>query len=170
MLKLLKLLFTLAILTLFFLGELKAQSYIQASSYYAGDGRLEPVKMIVVGSIAHILSYTDATNLPVINGSAYHGDTDMYYMQIDEATGNILFATYIGGSGSDHGTDMQIVGNDVYLLGGSTSNNYPVSNGTTHAGVPGSSDVVCTKLDATFHNILASTYLGGNSEDQATKL
>ncbi|HEV2764198.1 MAG TPA: carboxypeptidase regulatory-like domain-containing protein, partial [Pyrinomonadaceae bacterium] len=81
------------------------------------------------------------------------------------ASGNaLLYATYLGGTGNDegHGVALDASG-DVYVVGTTFSNNFPVKNGpqTTFGG---SRDIFALKLSTGGNgaaDLLYSTYLGG---------
>lgn len=63
------------------------------------------------------------------------------------------------------GTDAQ---GNVYVVGSTTSLNFPVKNAVqSQSASPGSYDVVVTKFDPA-GNIVYSTYFGGNADDIAT--
>lgn len=90
----------------------------------------------------------------------------------------LIYSTYIGGSGNE--TPNSIITNDqgeLYILGSSTSTDFPIAgNGyqTTHNGGTmttqigitfNGTDIVVAKLSSDGSALLASTYLGGSSND-----
>ena len=65
------------------------------------------------------------------------------------------------------GTDAQ---GNVYVVGSTTSLNFPVKNAVqSQSASPGSYDVVVTKFDPA-GNIVYSTYFGGNADDIARRV
>ena len=89
-----------------------------------------------------------------------------------DASGNVVFATYLGGSGADHGIAIQTdpAGN-VYVSGGTTSLDFPTTPGSYQpaavvplwAIVPGG---FAAKLSPDGKTLLYSSYIaGGNSYD-----
>jgi len=77
------------------------------------------------------------------------------------------FSTYLGGSGEDSvraiATDRQ---GNIYLSGGTSSSNFPVTSGAYDTTFNGWHDVFVTKLDSNGH-LLWSTFLGGPNYDRA---
>ncbi|RAK63246.1 PKD domain-containing protein [Hymenobacter edaphi] len=117
-----------------------------------------------------------ASGFPVTTGAydvSYAGTQDMGIMKFNPAatTGaaSRLYATYIGGSGTDHPHSMIVdrTGNLVIL--GSTSNNqFPVTGGVYDNSYNGGTDIVVCKLNSTGSTLLASTYVGGSGSDGQT--
>ncbi len=73
----------------------------------------------------------------------------------------INFSRYAGGTGEDKATIMKIVNGETYVLGNTTSANFPVTNGSVYMG---GLDVVLTKYSNT-GAVIYSTYIGGNGDD-----
>ncbi|MBC7535739.1 MAG: T9SS type A sorting domain-containing protein [Ferruginibacter sp.] len=73
----------------------------------------------------------------------------------------IDFSKYTGGSGEENVTKMQVVNGETYMVGSTTSANFPVTNGSTYKG---NTDLVITKYGIN-GNILFSTYLGSLGYD-----
>ncbi len=148
---------------------------IRVSTYLGGSDYETPIVSKKINNEIHILGGTQSTDYPVTNGTTlvnfFEGPTDMVYTKLD-INGNILFSTYLGGGGAEDPIDMEIIGNEVHIIGTSTSTDYPVTNGSSN-GITKTykRDIVYTKLDATNGNILFSTYLGGfNSDEYARDL
>ena len=72
-------------------------------------------------------------------------------------------STQVGGSGHDGGL-VKVVNGGIYLVGSSSGNNYPVTDGSVNHG---STDMVITKLDAN-GTVIFSKYIGGSGYDAAT--
>lgn len=91
-------------------------------------------------------------------------DFDMGIIKLSSNGRSRLYATYIGGSGSDqpHSLIVDPAGNLV-LAGRSNSPNYPVTNNGTLAG--GGFDIVVTKLNATGTALIGSKKIGGKGDD-----
>ena len=100
---------------------------------------------------------------------------DAFAMKLG-TTGAVLWATYLGGSGSDgaHAIAVDASGN-VWIVGETTSPNFPVTPGALQTAFHGEvdlgplrfGDAFVSKLDPTGGKLLFSTYLGGSSPDGA---
>jgi len=89
-------------------------------------------------------------------------------------TGQLQFATYLGGDGLDYTAGIGVdAGFDVIVTGTTTSSNFP-TNGKNSAfqPTPASSGkhVFVSQLDAAGATLLYSTYLSGNGADVASGL
>jgi hypothetical protein len=153
------------LLTAFLLpSRLKAQGYIDMSTYLGGTSTEGNSLIKVVNGETYVFGRTTSTDYPVTNGSTNAGGDDMIFTKLDGG-GNIIFSRYIGGSGNEIPRNMEVVNGEVFLFGNTPSTNYPVTNGSTNAGA---ADIVFTKLSAATGAILFSTYIGG-SGDEYTK-
>lgn len=82
--------------------------------------------------------------------------------------GTLIYATYIGGSGEDFGTDIAVdITGDIYITGNTNSVDFPTLNALqdTYGGGEFSGDAFVVKLSNDGNNILYSTYLGGIDND-----
>jgi hypothetical protein len=81
----------------------------------------------------------------------------------------LLFSTYLGGSGVDVLYDLVLDGvNDIYVVGSTTSADYPVLNPiSTYMGF---SDIVLTKLNNAGDTLVYSTFLGGSAGEEGMKI
>ena len=91
-------------------------------------------------------------------------DFDIGIIKLSSNGVSRLYATYIGGTGSDqpHSLVVDPQGN-VILAGRSNSPNYPVINNGTLGGA--GFDIVVTKLNATGTALLGSKKIGGGGDD-----
>src|SRR5688572_89733 len=78
-------------------------------------------------------------------------------------------SSYLGGSGEDVAADVAVdsEGNQ-YIVGYTSSTDYPVRNSFQRVFNGGISDAVITKVDSSGRRIIFSTYLGGSDSDVAT--
>ena len=82
----------------------------------------------------------------------------------------LLASTYLGGSDAEGGycADAVALGPDgsVYVTGYTASDDFPTTIGEPYQG--GASDVFVSRFDPTLTDLLASVYLGGGNEEQAS--
>ncbi len=101
----------------------------------------------------------------------------------------LVSSTYLGGSGEDHyayndfggqfytgrKSMVEDVDGSIYVIGYSQSSNYPTTLGAyddtyNDLTAPLPNDIVISKFNADLTQLLASTYIGGNSEDVGAAL
>ena len=98
------------------------------------------------------------------------GSGDAFIVKINPLGTEIVYATYLGGKGSDRGSDIAVdaTGN-VYVAGATTSDNFPLVN-AIQRNYGGAGDGFMAKLNAGGSALIYSTYLGGNNADDAAGL
>lgn len=105
---------------------------------------------------AYDVSWAGSQDMGILkyNPTAFSGQT------------SLLYATYIGGTGADHPHSMVVDhANNLLILGSTSNNNFPVTNGVYDNSYNGAEDIVVSKLNSTGSQLLASTYLGGSGSD-----
>jgi gliding motility-associated-like protein len=119
----------------------------------------------------YIVSSTRSNNFPV-SANAFQknyggGHQDGVIIKMDNNLTSIIWSSYLGGSADDAGYSLSIdTNNDVYVSGGTTSGNFPVSANAYQKLNNGNVDGFITKISSTGQNILTSTYLGSGFYDQ----
>jgi hypothetical protein len=79
----------------------------------------------------------------------------------------LIYSTYLGGSGSDNGAGAAVDSSgSAYVVGSTSSGNFPTTPGSFDTTINGTSNVFVTKLNAAGSALVYSTYLGGTSVDQ----
>ena len=98
------------------------------------------------------------------------GGKDLYVSKYS-ATGDLIYATYIGGSTTEMQKDLKVdsLGN-VYVIGFTNSVNFPTTANAFQKEVNGSQDAFLTVLNPTGTDLIYSTYLGGDVVDRAWAL
>tara|TARA_R110002096_G_scaffold37102_4_gene103239 strand:- start:17118 stop:21626 length:4509 start_codon:yes stop_codon:yes gene_type:complete len=108
------------------------------------------------------------------------GNMDIAISKFNSDGSSLVYSTYLGGSGTD--TPHSLVVNDdleLYVLGASSSSNFPVTINTfdstfnssanvsteINANFINGSDIVVTKFSANGSNLIGSTFYGGNGID-----
>src|SRR5262249_22360124 len=81
---------------------------------------------------------------------------------------SLVFCSYLGGAGDDKGYGIAIDsgGNNIYVAGQTSSNNFPVLNPAQPAS-GGGFDGFLSKVSTYGHKIYAS-YIGGSGDDRAS--
>ncbi len=126
----------------------------------------------------YVVGETASTNSPPASGGLYPtnggGLSDVFLAKLGSAGTNLIYYTYLGGSGADSAYGIGLDGSgNVYLTGLTASVNFPVTTNAVSRKLNSlayfgnyTNDAFVTKLDATGTNLLYSTYLGGSGPDE----
>ena len=122
------------------------------------------------GSV-YVVGTTVSTNFPTKNPAqnVLKGFTNAFITKLD-ANGQLVYSTYLGGSGFDEGTVIKVDDTGAAYVGGSTGSfDFPTVNSIQ--GTYGlRSDGFITKLSPTGSQIVYSTYLGGADSEGVADL
>src|SRR5690606_9305436 len=122
-----------------------------------------------------IVGNTQSSDFPVTanaHQSTLSGGHDVVLFQIDSSCSNLLYSTYLGGSGVEAGFSILLnhEGN-VVIAGATQSANFPTTAGVLHSTAPGGAcDGFVSVIDATTGALLTSTYIGTDNVDQVVNL
>lgn len=139
------------------------------STYLGGNG-LDQGKGVAVDSAgnAYVVGLTTSADFPVtmsaVQKSNAGGDADVFVAKFD-SSGSLLFATYLGGSGADRGFAIAVDSNALYIVGDTTSMDFPTQN-ADQATSGGDIDSFIAKLSKDGSSLLFSTYLGGTMAEE----
>ncbi len=116
----------------------------------------------------YVTGQTASTDFPTINAytSSYRGGAyDAFVTKFSTSGSSLVYSTYLGGSGNDGGYGIASSGSNAYVVGRTTSSNFPTQNAfqTTHGG--GDYDAFVAKFSTSGTSLIYSTYLGGNQND-----
>jgi gliding motility-associated-like protein len=93
------------------------------------------------------------------------GDWDIGIIKLSPDGSNRVYATYIGGKGTEQPHSLVVDAEQNLIVAGRTnSDDYPV-RGIGKVGPGGSYDIVVTKLNATGTGLIGSLRIGGTNED-----
>jgi uncharacterized repeat protein (TIGR01451 family) len=121
---------------------------------------------------AYITGKATSTLFPATPG-AYDttpSSLDAFIVKLNAQGNGLLYASYLGGTGSDEGFGIAVDSSgDVYIAGGTTSNNFPVVGGlqTTFGGGRDAFAVKLRPAGGGAADLLYSTYLGGAGDEDA---
>lgn len=108
---------------------------------------------------------------PVTEGAyqeANAGSTDIFVTKLEADGTDLIFSTYIGGSGAESGLGCAYDNlENVYVCGYGGSTNIPVTDSAFQTVNAGSNDINVFKLSADGTELLYGTYLGGTLGEMA---
>jgi uncharacterized repeat protein (TIGR01451 family) len=154
------------------------------SSYLGGNG-IDLGQAIVTdplrAGVAYVTGDTSSTNLPTTNGFQLTagGNGDAFVAKVDTTktgSASLLYSTYVGGSGADHGRGITTDGVSAYVTGQTASADLfsilfpPLSFDTQLAGP---SDAFVARIDTNQSGqalVAFFTYLGGGSDDSGNAI
>ena len=120
----------------------------------------------------YIASHTTSNDFPVARGfsSTYHGGaSDGVVCKLTPDLKALIWSSYLGGSGADAAYSIQLepASGDVYVAGGTLSDDFPVTAGAYHTARPGRIDGFAVRIAAAGTSLLRATYVGTAAYDQA---
>lgn len=133
----------------------------------------------------YVTGITDGTTFQPTSGAfdtTFNGGTfDGFVVKID-SLGNIVFATYLGGSNDESTANVFLDNNNnIYVAGTTYSNDFPVTTGAfdTTCGTDGNcnanggtilADGYAVELSSNGSTLIYGTYIGGEGEDYLTAM
>jgi hypothetical protein len=121
---------------------------------------------------AYVTGVTTSVDFPTVSaaqGLAGGGNYDAFVAKLNPAGTNLVYSTFVGGSGNDNGAGiaLSVAGDgsvNAHVTGSTTSSNFPLQ-GAYQAVFGGGADAFVTKLNAAGTAFDYSTYVGGTGND-----
>lgn len=136
-----------------------------------GDDRCHGMTVDGPGNV-YLTGTTASANFPITPGApqiaAGGGGGDAFVSKIGPDGSQLLYSTYVGGSGNDIGRSIAIDGaGGVWISGVTTSPNFPRKS-AFQSQFRGGTDAFLTRIDTTkggLDSVVFSTYFGGSGAD-----
>jgi hypothetical protein len=117
-----------------------------------------------------VLGSTWSSDFPVTTGAyeeLLQGTTDIVVSKLQSDGSTLLWATFLGGTGStEQGTKIMVDDNDdIFIIGRTYSSDFPITAGAFDNTMNGTGDLFITKLMSDGSDLLGSTYIGGDGSD-----
>jgi hypothetical protein len=165
------------------------QPYDRGSSYTAFVTKVNPTGSALVystffGGSVYDFGYgiaADSAGNTYVTGIAYSSDFpvtpgafqttfggyyDAFVAKFNPAGSALVYSSYLGGSDSDIGYGIAAdSAGDAYVIGGTSSANFPTTPGAFQTTYGGNGDAFVTEFNPTGSALVYSTYLGGSSGD-----
>ncbi|PKO06779.1 MAG: hypothetical protein CVU41_05450 [Chloroflexi bacterium HGW-Chloroflexi-3] len=90
--------------------------------------------------------------------------TDAFIVKIDPTVPELVYATFIGGSGTDEGASLSVENGIAYLVGETDSVDFPLDQVATQV------DAFAIALNTEGNNLLYATLVGGSDDDRGYAL
>ena len=156
--------------------KLNPSGEIIFASYLGGSGD-EGARAVGVDSNDNIIiaGFTTSQDFPISSGASQEifgggaPDGDSFVAKISSNGQSILWATYYGGNGDEHLTNMAVDSDDNIIITGRTgSSNLTTTVNALQSEYSGSYDAFVAKLNPSGSSLLYSSYLGGTEEDSGS--
>ncbi|HEX8221423.1 MAG TPA: SBBP repeat-containing protein [Chloroflexia bacterium] len=153
-----------------FVIKLNAEGSGFVYSTYLGGSNFERGYGIAVdgsGNV-YVTGDTTSTDFPTLNPiqATNAGNGDVFVSRLNAEGSALVYSTYLGGSGFDTGSRLEVDGaGNVYIAGSTESTDFPTAN-AIQAANGGGRDAVVSKLNAAGSAFVYSTYLGGSGFDE----
>ena len=149
-----------------FVLKLSPTGEVLFSTYFGGSSTDQGFSIALDQSDnCYITGYTVSSDFPIKNAfqtSFGGGSTDAFIAKFN-ATGSLIFSTYLGGKSFDYGTSISVdsAGNS-YVTGFTESTDFPTKNTFSSTLEGDFSNAFVAKFDP-FGSLIYSTYFGGNA-------
>jgi hypothetical protein len=155
-----------------FITKFSASGTILWSTYF-GSNDYDRINDIAVSSddSIYVTGTTSSSDFPTLNAynETYGGDSDAFVAKFS-ADGDLVWATFLGGSLLDYGYGIAVGSDGSFFVTGITQSfNFPTKNAfdsTLSVTVSTDTDAFITKFSSN-GALLWSSYLGGNLDDRA---
>ena len=141
------------------------------STYLGGTGGDEAFGVAVdAQGDAYVTGVTASTNFPTTS-SAYEpiyqgGSGTVFVTEFNPSGSGLVFSTYLGGTSIDIPAQILLdPSDDIFLVGSTTSNNFPTTSGVFQPLYGGNQDAFLTKMKPDGSALIYSTYIGGTGID-----
>lgn len=117
-----------------------------------------------------VAGYTMSSDFPTTTGvyDVSYSDSDIFVSKLNGDLTRLIASTYLGGTAEDYVRSIAIDSfKNIYVTGQTSSSDFPVTSDVFDTLKTGSSDAFLVRLSGDLTRILASTYLGGSSDDHA---
>ncbi|MEI6766127.1 MAG: gliding motility-associated C-terminal domain-containing protein [Bacteroidota bacterium] len=161
---------------------------LMASTYFGGSGNdglntQAPLKhnyaddvrgeiMIDDNNNIYVVSTSNSPNLPtaatVFQPTFGGGMQDGCIIKMDNTLSNLIWCSYLGGTGNDAAYSIVVDRNqDIYVAGGTTSADFPTTPGVLDTGfIGGICDGYIVHISKNGNLLMQGTYYGSNAYDQ----
>lgn len=122
---------------------------------------------------AYLTGQTLSSAFPSTPGAfdtSYNGEFDAFVVKLNSAGSGLIYATFLGGSDRDLGSDIVVDSTGSASVMGfyTQSDDFPTTHDAFDGSYNGSADAFVAKLDPFGSELVYATFLGGSSSDRGT--
>lgn len=145
------------------------------STYLGGEGQDNDLGggiAVDANGNAYVAGHTKSLQFPTTPGAyqpAYGGGLwDGFVAKLNANGSDLVYSTYLGGDGFDQVVAIALGDKgDAYVTGRTAASSFPVTTGAFQGASGGGFDAFVTRLHPSGSRLVFSTYLGGNSSEEA---
>ncbi|NIP62027.1 MAG: hypothetical protein GWN01_11775, partial [Nitrosopumilaceae archaeon] len=159
-----------------FVSKLSNDLSTLSSSTFIGGSEFEFGLSLFLDSTNNVFvtGRTTSFSFPTTAGSFdqnYGGSGDVFVSKLSNDLSTLSSSTFIGGSRNERGSSVSLDSADnVFVVGGTSSSDFPTTSGSFDQNHGGSFDVFVSKLSNDLSTLSASTFLGGSSSETGRSL
>ena len=151
-------------------------SLVVYAGYIGGDG-IDGASDVAVDpeGNAYVTGFTSSSHMsfPVAAGpdTTFNADQDVFVAKVNADGTALIYAGYIGGSGSETGNGIAVdADGNAYVTGSteSTASSFPVTVGPDLTYNGGATDAFVAKVNAAGTGLVYAGYIGGSESDAAS--
>ncbi len=135
---------------------------------YADENRGEI--LVDLNSNVYVVTSTFSTDFPVTNNAfdtVNQGGQDACVFKMSQDLSQMIWCSFLGGSGNEAGYSMMLAEDEsVYVCGGTSSEDFPVTQGVLQTANAGGVEGFVSHISANGDQLLQSTYIGKSGYDQ----
>jgi len=133
-----------------------------------GDDTAFAVALDPAGNV-YLTGQTQSSNFPVLQAlQTAYSQSDAFVVKLN-ASSQVLYSTYLGGTGSGTGTGIAAdAAGNAYVAGYTTAPDFPVTLSAYQPANHGGYDAFVAKLSADGSTILSATYFGGSGSESTS--
>jgi len=137
------------------------------STFLGGSGTDEGYGIAVENGLAYVTGRA-GTGFPTTGGAydtSLNGTRDVFVTKLNPEGSNLVYSTFLGGSGSEDGFAIAVEDGTAYITGMAQAG-YPTTAAAYDRTYGGSWDAFVTELNADGSSLVYSTYIGGPNQEQ----
>ncbi|MEW6743914.1 MAG: hypothetical protein AB1486_14270 [Planctomycetota bacterium] len=112
---------------------------------------------------------TESADFPTTPGAydtSFNGGIDAFVAKLSADGSSLIYATFLGGSGTDGSGDVALDDSGVAVFGGTGSADFPTTPGAYDGSYNGRLDGFVARLSADGTSLVYGTFLGGSEMDE----
>jgi len=143
----------------FGLDSLLSSTFLGGSSTESGSG------IAFSSGGVYVVGYTSSNDFPTTFGIGSLEGGDLFVSKFDADLTTLSASARIGGSRWERANEIALNSGNVYVVGHTYSDDFPVTSNAYDESFNGTQDAVVLMLNSDLDSLLGSTYLGGSSKE-----